>query len=168
MKMLLSLIPDGQHVARAEQALLAAGLGEGAINAVVRPAEVWERLGGPKKLRILFRYTALGALLGLGVGAFYGVPSGILNCSQMDCPFSTSTVLLALISVYWVVGGAFLGAIAGADHLEENLYSYVEGVRRGAALLVVETPDEQVSEVTEILHRESGLLVHSMEDISAG
>lgn len=163
MKTVISLIPDDEHVQKAREALQMAGIGEGAISALVRPADVWEQLGGRRKLRIIFRYTALGALLGLVVGAFYGVPSGILNCSGMGCPFNMSTVLLVVISVYWVLGGAFLGAIVGADRLEQNLYSYVEGVRRGAALLMVEASDEQRSEVERILHRESGLLVHDIE-----
>lgn len=163
MKRLVGLIPNDEHLVKAREALQAAGIGEGSISALVRPADVWERLGGRRKLRIFFRYTAVGALLGLAVGAFYGVPSGILNCSGMGCPIGTSGILLLVISVYWVLGGAFLGAIVGADRMEQNLYSYVEGVRRGSALLIVETPDEQSAEVERILHQESGLLVHDVE-----
>lgn len=163
MKTLIGLIPNDEHMIKAREALQVAGIGESAVSALVRPADVWEQLGGRRKLRIVFRYTALGALLGLAVGAFYGVPSGILNCSGMGCPMGTSGILLLVISVYWVIGGAFLGAIVGADRLEQNLYSYVEGVRRGAALLIVETPDERTSEVEGILHRENGLLVHDIE-----
>jgi len=48
------------------------------------------------------------------------------------------------------------------------LFLYVQGVRRGAALLVVEAPDDEVSEVIRILRQESGLLVHSIEGVATG
>lgn len=161
--MLVGLLPDDRHLVHAQETLKAAGLGAGEVSALVRPAEVWERLRGRKKLTIVFRYVFAGAMLGVGVGALYGVPAGIMNCVVMGCSFTTSAILLAVITLYWVLGGAFVGAIIGADRLEQNLYSYVEGVRHGAPLLVVETPDEQASEVTRILREEGGLLVHSIE-----
>jgi hypothetical protein len=68
--------------------------------------------------------------------------------------------LLALISLYWIAGGGFLGALVGLDRLERDLYSYVEGVRRGAALFVVESPEERAPEVAEILAQEEGALLH--------
>jgi hypothetical protein len=163
MKTLIGLIPDDEHAVKAREALQVAGIGEGAISALVRPTEVWQRLGGPRKLRVAFRYAFFGALLGLVVGALYGIPAGLMNCSEIGCSFTTSTYLLVLISLYWALGGAFLGAIIGVDWLEHDLYSYVEGVRHGGALLVVETPDDHSSEVERILQRENGLLVHIIE-----
>lgn len=162
MKTLVALIPDDEHLVSAEEALKVEGIGESEISVLVRPAQVWRRLEGRKKLRVVFRYAFFGIILGLAVGVLYGVPAGIMNCREMGCPFTTSTLLLAVISLYWVLGGGFLGAIIGLDRLEQNLYSYVEGVRRGEALLVIETPNEQVSEVTRILRGENGSLVHAI------
>lgn len=163
MKTLIGLIPDDEHVVKAREALQVAGIGAGEISALKRPSEVWERLGGRRKLRVVFRYVFFGAMLGLAVGGLYGIPAGIMNCSEMGCPFTTSAVLLLIVTVYWVLGGAFLGAIIGMDRLEQDLYSYVEGVRHGEALLIVETPDDKSSEVERILQKENGLLVHSIE-----
>jgi hypothetical protein len=163
MKTLVGLIPDNEHVVIAEEAMKDAGIGESEISALLRPAEVWERLGGHSKFRVVLKFTLFGALFGLAVGAIYGLPAGITNCVQMGYPFKAILGFLVAISLYWVFGGAFLGAIIGLDRLERDLYSYVEGVRRGAALMIVETPDEQASEVTRILQREGGLLVHSLE-----
>ena len=163
MKTLVGLIPDDEHALKAREALQVAGIGAGEISTLKLPGEVWERLGGRRKLRVVFRYAFFGAMLGLVVGSLYGIPAGLMNCSEMGCPFTTSTVLLLIISIYWVLGGAFLGAIIGVDRLEQDLYSYVEGVRHGEALLIVEAPDDQTSEVEHILHQESGLLVHSLE-----
>ncbi|HSM54766.1 MAG TPA: hypothetical protein VK879_01310 [Candidatus Sulfomarinibacteraceae bacterium] len=106
---------------------------------------------------------AAGALFGLAVGALYGVPAGIFNCSEMGCPIVTSGAMLAVITVYWVLGGAFVGALIGMDRLEQDLYSFVEGVRRGAAVLVVQAPDERAEDVTRLLRGANGRLVHDIE-----
>lgn len=163
MKTLIGLIPDNEHVAHVQEALKAAGIGENEVHALVRPAEVWERLGGRKKLAVATKYALAGSALGLLVGGLYGIPAGIFNCSEMGCSVSTSATLLAVITIYWVLGGLFMGAIVGMDRLEQDLYSYVEGVRHGAALLVVEAPDDRASEVTRILQKDRGLLVHGLE-----
>ena len=104
-----------------------------------------------------------GALLGLGVGLLYGLPAGLMNCSEVGCPFNTSTVLLALITIFWMMGGAFMGAIIGIDRLEQGLYSYVEGVRHEQTLLVVTAPDQQANDVIRVLSQENGRLIRSHE-----
>jgi hypothetical protein len=163
MNTLIGLIPDERHLVTAGETLQAAGIDQGAISVLVRPADVWEWLGGRKKLRVTVRYAFFGALVGLALGALYGVPAGILNCAEMGCTMTVSTVLLALITVYLILGGAFVGAIVGLDRVEQDLYSYVEGVHRGGALLVIETPPERIDEVARILQQESGLLVHTIK-----
>lgn len=163
MKTLIGLIPDEEHVAHAREALQATGIGANDITAPMRPAQVWKRLGGRKKLPVALKYTLAGGALGLLVGALYGIPATIFNCSEVGCPFMTSTALLVVIVVYWVIGGLFMGAIVGMDRLEQDLYSYVEGVRRGSALIIVQTPDDRATDVTRILQEDRGLLVHSLE-----
>jgi hypothetical protein len=163
MNTLIGLIPDERHLMTAEQTLQAAGIDQGAMSVLMRPTDVWQRLGGHKKVRVAIRYALFGALIGLALGGLYGVPAGILNCSELGCTMTVSTVLLALITVYLMVGGAFVGAIVGIDRVEQDLYSYVEGVYRGGALLVVETPAHRIHEVARILQQESGLLVHTIE-----
>lgn len=163
MNTLIGLIPDERYLVTAEKRLQAAGIDQSAMSVLVRPTDVWRRLEGPKKLRVAIRYSLFGALVGLALGALFGVPAGILNCAEMDCTMTISTVLLALIALYLMVGGAFVGAIVGIDRVEQDLYSYVEGVYRGGALLVIETPAGRIREIARILQQESGLLVHTIE-----
>jgi hypothetical protein len=163
MKTYVGLIPDNEHVAHAGAALQAAGIPAAGISTLTRPADVWERLEGHSRFRVVRRSATIGALLGLAVSAIYTVPLVLMYCPEMGCSFATSVTVLVILALYWLLGGAFLGAIAGADRLEQGLYSYVEGVRRGARLMVVEAPAEQAAEVPRILEHESGLLVHSLE-----
>jgi len=164
MKTLVGLIPDNEHAVHAGEALQGAGIDTGRVSALARPGEVWERLGGQRKLHIVSRYGTYGALLGLAVSTIYALPLVIMFCPEMGCSSGTRFVLLGIMALVWTLGGAFMGTIAGADQLEQDLYSYVEGVRHGGVLLVVDTPDEQVAGVSRILRQEDGLLVHSLEN----
>lgn len=160
MSTVLGLIADDEHITLVREALKAAGVSEDKISILRRPGEVWQRLEGRKKLRVVFRNAFIGMLLGLVVGVLYGATAGVLNCRLMDCPVTTSLISLGLISLYWIAGGGFLGALIGLDRLEGDLYSYVEGVRRGAVLFVVESPEERAPEVADILAQEEGALLH--------
>jgi hypothetical protein len=163
MKTYVGLIPDNEHVAHAGSALQAAGIPAGRIATLTQPADVWERLEGHRRFQVVRKSATIGAILALAVSTIYTVPLVLMYCPEMGCSFATSVTVLVILALYWLLGGAFLGAIVGADRLEQDLYSYVEGVRRGAMLMVVEAPDEQAAEVPHILERESGLLVYSLE-----
>jgi len=141
----------------------AAGLNDCKVSVLARPAEVWARLGGPAKLRAAVKYTLIGALLGVVVASLYALPATILNCAYMGCAFSAHTLLLVAIYLYWIAAGGFMGTLIGMDRLERDTYSYVEGVRHGGSLVIVEAPDEEAGEVTSILVHEGGLLVHNLE-----
>lgn len=162
MKTLVGLIPDDEHAALAGTALKTAGFAEDNVHILRRPAEVWTQLEGKKKMRVVLKDALIGMLLGLAVGALYGVVAGVMNCNRMTCSVTTSLIFLVLITLYWIVGGGVLGALIGLDGLEMALYSYVEGVRRGATLFVVETPEKQAPEVAGILKREAGSLIHAI------
>jgi hypothetical protein len=164
METVISLVPNDEHVITARQELETAGFAESEISVLFQPADVWHRLGGHQKVRAVVKKAALGALTGLIVGALYGIPSGVVNCKFLNCPLETSVVMWGLISVFWVVAGGFLGAIIGLDRLEEDLYSYVEGVRRGEALFVVETPQEQAQDAMRILRQEHGTVIHEIRE----
>jgi hypothetical protein len=123
---------------------------------------VWQRLDGHQKVRGVFKWATIGALLSLLVGAIYGVPVGIFNCIFMNCPLETAFILWALVTLFWIVVGGIIGAIIGLDKLEEDLYSYVEGVRRGEVLFMVEAAPEQAQQAVQILHDEQGSVIHDI------
>lgn len=164
METVIGLVPNDEHVTRTRQALKTAGFAETGINVLLQPADVWQQLGGHQKVRIVFKDAAIGALIGLVVGALYGVPAGVFNCRAMNCSVNTSVVLWAVISLYWVAAGGFLGAIIGIDQLEQALYSYVEGVRRGQALFVVDVPEDKVAAARDVLRQEHGIVIQDIHE----
>jgi hypothetical protein len=163
MKTFVSLIPDDEHAVHARAALQDAGIPQEGISTLVEPADVWARLEGHQRLRVVRRSAAIGAALGLSVSAIYAVPLVLTFCPEMGCSLGTSVIGFVILAIYWLLGGAFLGTLVGADRLEQGLYSYVEGVRRGGRLMVVDTPDERADEVPQILEHDNGLLVYSLE-----
>jgi hypothetical protein len=164
METVTSLIPNNEHVAMARQKLEMAGFAANKIDVLFQPADVWQRLHGHQQVRSVFKIAAVGALMGLVVGALYGIPTGVLNCVFMNCPVETSVILWALISLYWVAAGGFLGAIVGIDRMQQDLSFYVDGVRRGEALFVVDVPEEKSSEAMDILRQEQGTIIHAVHE----
>ena len=77
-------------------------------------------------------------------------------------------ILAVPITLFWILGGGLAGAIVGLDKLEYELYSYVEGVRRGEALIVVDATAKQAPEAVRILRQEQGTVIHEIhEEIEA-
>jgi hypothetical protein len=164
METVISLIPNDEHLVRTRQKLQVAGFAANKVDVLLQPADVWRRLDGRQKVRGVFKTVAIGAALGLVVGAIYSVPAGIVNCRLMNCTVETSVIVWAVVSVYWLIAGAFLGAIVGADRLEQGLSFYVDGVRRGKALFVVDAPEEKSLEAMHILEQEQGTIIHTVHE----
>jgi len=168
METVISLIPNDEHVEKAKQELEKAGFADSKIGVFFQPADVWQQLGGRQKFRIVVKDAAIGALFGLVIGAIYGIPTGIILCRFMNCPLQTGVVLWVIVTLFWVIAAGILGAIVGLNRLEDDLYSYMEGVRRGEALFVVETPEERVSDAMRIMRQEQGTVIHEIhEEIEA-
>jgi hypothetical protein len=162
MALILSLVSNDDHVANTQKELVTAGFTAARINVLYHPVEVWQRLNGHQKMAVVFKHAAIGGLLGIIVGALYGVPAGVFNCTLMNCPQSTSIIMWALITLFWIMGGGILGALIGLDQLERDLYDYVEGVRRGEALIVVESSAQQVPQARRILQRQYGTVIRDI------
>ena len=97
-----------------------------------------------------------GGLLGGGAGLLAGL--GMLAIPGLGpvvaAGWLASTAVGAVAGA--VAGGAaggLLGALKDAGHSEEDAHVYAEGVRRGGTLVSVKAPDEQASQVEQVLNR---------------
>lgn len=162
MTTIATLFPDEAHTTGAQNALLALGVPQSNITLLQQPAAVWQHLGGSSRLRRASRSALIGAVLGLAMGAFLAIPATILNCSEFGCPTGSALTMALLICLYGAFGGGMLGAITGADDLEHDFRDYVEGVRHGATLLLVQSAGTADLVIYDILARERGALIHTM------
>ena len=160
METITSLIPNDEHIAQAQQKFKEAGFANRNISVLFKQAAVWKRLRGSEKAQVVYKDAKIGALLGLLVSALYGIPAGLFNCLYASCTVGLSITFWIMISLFWVAAGAALGAIIGLDQLEYDLYSYVEGVRRGEALFVVEASEALAPVAVRILKQEHGSVIH--------
>lgn len=164
MTTIAALLPNDDHLTHAVETLAGRGVARERLRVLTQPAEVWQQLQGRRRVRIVFRDGLLGAGLGLVAGLLYAVPAGYLNCYLTGCPVSTSAALGLLVVAYWIAAGAFVGAIIGLNRLEMPLYSYMNGVRRGAALLLVDASDDEAPKVADILAHDSGMVVGRIDE----
>ncbi|MDV7391492.1 hypothetical protein RZS08_09075, partial [Arthrospira platensis SPKY1] len=108
------------------------------------------------------RYAAIGAALGVLLYGPVGFFAGYLDCKLMGCNQAIGATFLALGLLIGLVGGGVLGAVIGLNNLEQHLYAYVEGVRRGELLLMVEAPAPLGKAVVSLLRQEQGTVVRDL------
>jgi hypothetical protein len=162
METIVGLLPDEDHLATALAELSAAGIAADRMQVGRQPAEVWRLMGGRSRAAAAFRQALKGALIGLALGATYGLVAGILNCRLMGCPLERSVIFFGLISLFSTLAGGLMGGFVGLDQLERPLYSLVHGAMRGQPLIMVQIQGEQACQVCQILADEQCLLVHNM------
>lgn len=163
MSKIVGLISDERRVSKVKAALQAAGIAADRVGVLHEPADVWQRLNGRDKLHVVRKDFLLGALLGLVIGIFYGVPAGVLNCQLGGCTIITSLIFFGAIAFYWAVAGGLVGALIAYAQLEQDLFAYLRGVREGEAVVLVEASAQQIGHVAQIMSREAGTLVHPLE-----
>ncbi len=164
METILGLVPDDVLAAEAKQEFKSAGFQENKIRVLRKPDDVWNRLNGHKKSRVLFRNVAIGAIFGLALGLLYGTTTGYCNCKLTDCPTGSSLVCLLLIVLFCIFVGGFFSALYSLGQLDRSLYSYVEGVRHGQVLLVVEASRENAPKIQRILEKAHGKAIQVIHE----
>ena len=104
--------------------------------------------------------TVPGAEIGAGVGAVAGGGAGVLAGIGLIAIPGVGPVVAAGWLVALAVGaaggaaaGGLLGGLIGSGISNEHAHVFVEGVRRGGALVTVHVPDDRVAEIDAILDR---------------
>jgi hypothetical protein len=162
MTTVIGLVPQNKQADKVKQGLAQLGINAGQVKILAHPDAVWQQLGGHEKLRIVMRYAVIGAGLGVLLYGPVGFFAGYLDCKLMGCSQSIGATFLALGLFIGIIGGGVLGAIIGLNNLEQHLYAYVEGVRRGELLLMVDTPATLGKEVISLLRQEQGTVVRDL------
>ena len=160
MQTVIGLIPQGEHVVHTQQKLAGAGISRDDVSVVDHPGAVWQRLNGGRHLRTLNRYGLFGAIAGLVITAVFGLlATGVLTPGYMAA-HATMAITILVISVLIGLGSGYVfGATLGLGDVDEYVYSYMEGVRRGDALLIVPASHEQQDQVADILRSEEGKVI---------
>jgi hypothetical protein len=158
MKTIVGLYDNVTDAQQAVQALTNAGFDRDRISLVLHDREGAYSSGLGHDATLTDTSDDIGA--GVATGAAVGGLGGLLiGLSALAIP-GIGPVVAAGPLVAGLVGagvgaavGGLVGALASAGVPEEQAHYYVEGVRRGGALVTVEANDEEANEVADIMNR---------------
>lgn len=156
-KTVAALFENRIHLEEAIQDLLAAGVPQAEISLLTRQDL-------DESAKITGDEVSREAVKGAGTGAVAGVVGGIvLSLAGVIVPglgmVAAAGPLAALVvgGSLGIVGGGLVGALTGRKLSDEHVERYLDGVRQGSVLLLIEISDERVGEIEDILQRREGL-----------
>lgn len=168
METIVSLIPDETTVTETRILLQDAGMSPDHVRVIDQPETVWQQLNGHKDALALRRDMGIGMLVGVLFFGFFGLMAAGFTCylplAQCATVYFFWPAFVAAILIGLFVGG-LLGAVMGIGVMDEHLYDYVEGARRGQAVVLVRARGQEIPVALNILEREHAVaLRHWSED----
>jgi len=143
-----------------------AGIPEERIKIVTNPRMV-NQLLGHNPSTVIKHYAALGAAIGLGIYAIFGIFAAMCQCNLMQFgqAYGVGALLGALLAGVFVGGG--IGVLVGAGVAEENTHAYVRGVMSGNRLISIQVAEEDAERVKHILAEEHAQEVQVLQQKGA-
>lgn len=164
MQTVIGLVPADNHLQNVQTKLEEVGLASEQIQQLRQPGTVWQKLNGRRHLRTVNKYGWIGALAGVVITTAFGVvAAGILTPGYMQAHPTTSITVLVLAVLIGLGAGWLFGATVGMGDVDEYVYSYMEGVRRGDVLLIVPAPEEDSDAIVDILRSENGKVIKQVQ-----
>ena len=139
---------------RAVSRLPLLGIEGDAISILRTRREVREHLDCSQR-RPIRKYAALGALIAIAVFGFFAM----LDCRTAIGLGIDPDLAVAETTAFALGGtlvGAFMGSLWGRDKAERETHLYLEGVRCGYLLLMVQAPEHRVAQTLNILAQQGG------------
>jgi len=155
MSKIIGLLPGGSNIQLRLNELEQQGLSSADIQILNRENNVWDALGCEPFCKV--RDSAIvGALIGGSIYAVFGLVAAWCECNLLGFggPYGMFTLVAGILAGLFV-GGA-LGALVGLANSESGAHLYIQGVRMGDQMVVIEVPDQKVDIVKNLLIR-SGL-----------
>lgn len=169
METIVSLISDETDVTETRMLLQDAGMSSDRVQVIHQPETVWQRLNGHQDALILRRDVGIGMLMGALFFGFFGLMAAGFTCylplAQCAAVYFSWPVLAVALVVGLLVGG-FFGATLGIGAMDEHLYDYVEGARRGQAVVIVHARRQEIPVALNILEREHAVALRHWTETS--
>lgn len=167
METIVSLIPDETHVTETRALLQDAGMSPDRVQIINQPETVWQQLNGRQDALTLRRDLGIGMLMGFLFFGFFGLMAAGFMCYLPLAQCTGVSFSWAIFAVALVIGllvGGFFGAMVGLGAMDEHLYDYVEGARRGQAVVIVRARGQEIPIALNILEREHALALRHWSD----
>ena len=116
-----------------------------------------------KPSEVVPKYAAWGAFFGIIIYGIFGLVAGWCQCNWFS--FEQMYGIGAFLGI--ILGGVFvgglLGCIAGIAESEEDSHLYIQGIRMGGNVIVVQANEEDIERAISILEQEKASGVKSLE-----
>jgi hypothetical protein len=157
MSTVIGLLWSEENVASSIHKLRRGGFDEDQIKVLTRNSAVQMLLSGNQS-HIGVKYASEGALVGGVIFGLIGLALDMCACWYLlgHWPTFRDSETFALAGA-GVVFGAFVGWFIGTDKMERATHLYTQGVRQGAALVVVQTSDELAPQVMTTLQQANAM-----------
>jgi hypothetical protein len=153
MKSITALLENDDMATRSCQRLKEAGLGEDRINIITEENSI-RKLLNCEPMCVVARFALRGAILGVAVYALFAVFAGLCQCDlfHFGQAYGVGTFLGGILAGVFVGGG--LGSLVGAAQFEQDSHVYIQGVRMGGRVILIQTQDAETDLVKRILEEE--------------
>jgi hypothetical protein len=162
MNAVIGLFRGEAQASRSIGSLREIGLGEGDIR-LLSQEDAIRKLLGCAPTCIVPTYAVWGALIGVAIYAIFGLAAARCQCNLLGLRgvFGVGAFIGAVLAGAFV--GGFLGFILGFAEFEEDSHLYVQGVRLGGRVIVVQAGEGEAEKVKRLLEGENASGVRTIE-----
>ena len=154
MKSIIGLFRNEVPVYPALERLKEAGVAEEQISLISNPDSV-NKLVGCDPVCVIKNYTIMGAAIGMGIYAIFGLVAGLCQCNLMHYgPIYGVGAFLGAVLAGTFVGG-IIGVLVGAAEAEKDTQLYVQGIRLGGKMISIQVAEKDAERVKHILALEN-------------
>ena len=113
------------------------------------------KLLGKKPYQVIKKYAVWGAFAGMVTYALFALLAGWCECNLFYFKqiIGIGALLGGILAGIFV--GGFIGVLIGAGESERDTHLYVQGVRTGGKLLVIDVNEDQAERVMSILKEQN-------------
>ncbi len=130
------------------------GISDERIDIISSPSTV-NKLLGCDSACVIKNYTLLGAAIGIGIYAVFGLVASMCECSllQFGQEYGVGAFIGSLLAGTLV--GGVIGVLVGVGEADKDTHLYVQGIRLGGKVISVQVDDDDSERVKHILAMEN-------------
>jgi|GEM_PF-1797725 len=162
MKTIIGLFSKEKHITRSLSKLKEFGIPQENIDILAYENNVRELLNGYRG-QVTTRYARWSLLLSIVVFGLYNLVGWICDCGLIPYNLRVELDSLGII----VIVGALLGILGayffGIEILDGSSRLYIWNIHQGGKVVVVQTDKELTERIKDILHKENGVAIQTLE-----
>jgi hypothetical protein len=153
MAAVIGLFRNEVDVSAAIQKLNQAGFPQESIEIQTNPSLI-KGLLGCKATKTVTKYAAWGALFGIAVYLIFTLVAGWCECTIFGFGRNLAFIIVLAGLLIGTIIGALMGCLVGVDQYEKDTHLYVQGMRQGGRLIIVQASEADAKRVQSLLEQE--------------